>query len=114
METRGNRQNYFPLNDGYDSEALPEDRLSSPIPGSLSPETTECEILPSESISQSSPILTTINSSDSNSLPSAYDYKSKKRAWFWDYFGKTEVPHEWYEKKKQRLIDTKIQCSIID
>jgi hypothetical protein len=56
METRGNRQYYFALNDGYDSEALPEDQLSIPIPGSLSLEATECEILPSESISQSPPI----------------------------------------------------------
>jgi hypothetical protein len=50
METRGNHQNYFALNDGYDNEALPEDQLSSLIPGSLLLETTEHEILPSESI----------------------------------------------------------------
>ncbi|KAK9376707.1 uncharacterized protein V1513DRAFT_437887 [Lipomyces chichibuensis] len=34
METRGYRQNYFALNDGYDSAVLPEDQLSnSPTPG---------------------------------------------------------------------------------
>jgi hypothetical protein len=41
VETRGKRQNYFALNDGYDSETLPEDQLSSPIPGSLSLEITD-------------------------------------------------------------------------
>lgn len=33
METRRDRQNYVALNDGYVSEALPEDRLSSPFHG---------------------------------------------------------------------------------
>jgi hypothetical protein len=134
METRGNRQNYLALNDGYDSEALPEDQLSSPNPGSLSIsridqrefdsflEIAECEILPSESISQSPQLLksTAIDSSvvshisQDNSLPSTHDSKAKKRAWFWDYFSQNEIPHEWYEKKKRRVIDTKIQCSVMD
>ena len=65
METRGNRQNYFALNDGYDNEALPEDQLSSPTSNTsifsaftrpeLNPfidNPTNVEINPSESASQ--------------------------------------------------------------
>ncbi|KAK9334734.1 hypothetical protein LIPSTDRAFT_738 [Lipomyces starkeyi NRRL Y-11557] len=39
MQTRGNRQNYFALNDGYDSDAASEDCISSP----LSPATQDLE-----------------------------------------------------------------------
>ncbi|KAJ6091535.1 hypothetical protein N7467_003504 [Penicillium canescens] len=60
LETHGKRQNYVALNDGYDSEALPEDRLSSPNPGlSTLPELDtfldipDLEINPYESLSQS-------------------------------------------------------------
>ncbi|KAK9385567.1 hypothetical protein V1515DRAFT_237307 [Lipomyces mesembrius] len=79
MQTRGNRQNYLALNDGYDSDAASEDWISSPLspatqdleeagpsylPHSLSQsavsadinscvEILDDEVLPSESASQS-------------------------------------------------------------
>ncbi|KAK9490521.1 hypothetical protein V1508DRAFT_424700 [Lipomyces doorenjongii] len=37
LETRGNGQDYLALNDGYDTEALTEDRISSKIPDAAVP-----------------------------------------------------------------------------
>ncbi|KAK9350222.1 hypothetical protein V1523DRAFT_109415 [Lipomyces doorenjongii] len=134
METRGYRQNYFALNDGYDSEVLPEDQLSkSPTPGpSANPifgqreldsfiDISDVEVLPSDSVSQStrqpgadSSIVAM--SSDDIALPSVRPHTDKKKAWFWAYFTQKEIAHEWYDQKykKPRTTDTRIQCSIVD
>ncbi|KAK9385263.1 hypothetical protein V1515DRAFT_255022 [Lipomyces mesembrius] len=81
METRGYRQSYFALNDGYDSEVLPEDQLSrSPTPGpSSNPifgqreldsfiDISDVEVLPSDSVSQLIPQLGADSSMVSRSL----------------------------------------------
>ncbi|KAK9342093.1 hypothetical protein V1522DRAFT_417255, partial [Lipomyces starkeyi] len=82
METRGNRQDYLALNDGYDTETQTDSHCSSPIldatdSGSSSlhysigqPELyaevdpilqlSDCEILPSESVSQPQSFSSTI------------------------------------------------------
>ncbi|KAK9377310.1 uncharacterized protein V1513DRAFT_95484 [Lipomyces chichibuensis] len=134
METRGYRQNYFALNDGYDSEVLPEDQLSnSPTPGpSSNPmfgqreldsliDISDVEVLPSDSVSQP----TRQPDGDSSIvsrpsvdivLPLVRPYSDKKKAWFWAYFTQKEIAHEWYDQKykKRRTTDTRIQCSIVD
>lgn len=137
METRGNRQNYFALNDCYDNEALPEDQLSSPTSGNASkfsaftqPELnpfidnpTNVEINPSESASQTLSYPTTavdssIVSYASQNPPSTTNCSqpTTKEAWFRAYFSKHEVAREWYTKKhkKRKLVDMDIQCSIMD
>ena len=111
METRGNRQNYFALNDGYDNEALPEDQLSSPTSNTsifsaftrpeLNPfidNPTNVEINPSESASQTlSNPTTAVDSSivsyASQNPPSTTNRSQPtiKEAWFWAYFSKHEV-----------------------
>ncbi|KAJ8100121.1 hypothetical protein POJ06DRAFT_124813 [Lipomyces tetrasporus] len=119
METRGNRQNYLALNDGYDSEGLPEDQLSNPTPGpSSNPifsqgeldsfiEISDVEVLPSDSVSESIPqpgadSSIVSRSSQDIALPSVLSNTGKKKAWFWAYFTQKEIPHEWYEKKYKK------------
>ncbi|KAK9357130.1 hypothetical protein V1504DRAFT_136801 [Lipomyces starkeyi] len=47
METRGNRQNYLALNDGYESDAPSEDWISSPLsPATQGPEEPGPSALP--------------------------------------------------------------------
>ncbi|KAK9488073.1 hypothetical protein V1527DRAFT_402862 [Lipomyces starkeyi] len=121
METRGYRQNYFTLNDGYDSEVLPEDQLSrSPTYGpSSNPifgqreldsfiDIGDVEVFTFDSVSQStrqpgvdSSIVST-RSSEDIALPSVCPHTDKKKAWFWEYFTQKETT------------DTRIQCSIVD
>jgi hypothetical protein len=131
METRGNRQNYLALNDGYDNEALPEDQLSSPTPElSTLPtftrieldtflDTPDVEINPSESASQSLSYPISSTAADSSIVLYASQnplHKPKNEAWFWAYFSRHEVPREWYTRKhkKRKLMDLDIQCSIVD
>ena len=97
METRGNRQNYLALNDGYDNEALPEDQLSSPTPElSTLPtftrieldtflDTPDVEINPSESASQSLSYPISSTAADSSIVLYASQnplHKPKNEAWF--------------------------------
>ncbi|KAK9360845.1 hypothetical protein V1504DRAFT_368314, partial [Lipomyces starkeyi] len=134
METRGYRPNYFTLNDGYDSEVLPEDQLSrSPTPGpSSNPifgqreldsfiDISDVEVLPSDSVSQSTPRPGADSSivsrpSEDIALPLVRPHTDKKKAWFWAYFTQKDIAHEWYDQKykKRRTTDTRIQCSIVD
>lgn len=136
METRGNRQNYLMLNDGYDDEALPEDQLSSLTPdlsvlsAITQPELNafldiaDVEIHPSESASQSLSYPTTSTAAGSsivsyasqNPLPTANPLTTKKEAWFWAYFSRHEVHREWHTKKhkKRKFMDMDIQCSVVD
>lgn len=98
MSTRQKRPNYFLLNDGFDDEALPEDRILEafqPEPDSFT-NITSSEILPSESVSQT---LTGIISAGSCSLPTPnYSQKRPRPApvtsWMWDQFEVTEVDRE--------------------
>ncbi|KAK9359154.1 hypothetical protein V1504DRAFT_364033, partial [Lipomyces starkeyi] len=114
--TRGNRQNYLALNDGYDNEVLQEDQLSSPTPGPSS-----------HTIGSQEELDSFLEISDVEILPSRISlavipdiccrfFNYKKRAWFLAYFTQKEIPHQWYEKKykERRSTDTEIQCSIVD
>ncbi|KAK9350240.1 hypothetical protein V1505DRAFT_290046, partial [Lipomyces doorenjongii] len=103
--------NYLALNDGY--ENFIRNQLSSLTPGPSSYaifsqrepdsfiETTDVEILPSESVSQLIPQLVADSSIVSRSsqyfaLPPVCPH-NKKAAWFWAYFTQKQIPHEWYE-----------------
>ncbi|KAK9384935.1 hypothetical protein V1515DRAFT_609952 [Lipomyces mesembrius] len=134
METRGYRQKYLALNDGYDSEVLPEYQLwRSPTPGpSYNPifgqreldsfiDISDIEVLFSDSVSQSTPqpgadSSIVSRSSKDIALPSVRPHTDKKKAWLWAYFTQKEIPREWYDQKykKRRTTDTRIQCSIVD
>ncbi|KAK9428606.1 hypothetical protein V1505DRAFT_332264, partial [Lipomyces doorenjongii] len=132
MQTRGNRQNYLALNDGYDSDAASEDWISSPLspetqdleeagpsclPHSLSQsavsadinswvEILDDEVLPSESASQ--PLVAAASSQTAHPTP-------LKTEWLWGYFQTREFRNEWIEKRnnKKRFIDREILCALI-
>ena len=113
--TRQIRRDYFALNDGYDEESLPTDRL----PGFPDLEidsfinTPSSEIQPSESISE------TLAESSSSAFPS---YPRKRRRptpvsqWMWEYFQITEISREWKNPRtnKRELKDRIIYCAYID
>ncbi|KAK9481564.1 hypothetical protein V1527DRAFT_503513 [Lipomyces starkeyi] len=120
METRAYRQTYLALNYGYDSEVLPEGQLSrSPTPGpSSNPkfgqreldsfiEISDIAVLPSDSVSQSTPQLgadfsIVSRSSEDIALPSVRPHTYKKKARFWAYFTQKEIPREWYDQKYKK------------
>ncbi|KAK9489763.1 hypothetical protein V1508DRAFT_361396 [Lipomyces doorenjongii] len=123
MKTRGNRQDYLALNDGYDNETQTDSRCSSPIldatdPGSSSlhysagqPELyaeadpilqlSDSEILPSESVSQPQSLNSTIAGSSLKS-------EGQKRI--------METRDEWFDNriKKRKFADRIIRCAVID
>ncbi|KAK9319728.1 hypothetical protein V1517DRAFT_310476 [Lipomyces orientalis] len=123
METRGNRQNYLVLNDGYESDAQSGDWISSPpeepgpssLPHSVGQpavgadinsyvEVPDDEVLPSKSASQ--PPVTATSSQIADPAP-------QKTDWLWGYFQTRESPNEWIEKrnKKKRFTDREIRCT---
>jgi hypothetical protein len=120
MATHHNRRDYFLLNDGYDDESLPTDRLQGfpdPDPDpNLEPDSLldipSSEILPSESISQA------LAESSSSAIP--HPQKRQRPApvtrWMWDYFQITEIDQEWINKKtkKRELKDRDIRCAYIN
>ncbi|KAK9241486.1 hypothetical protein V1506DRAFT_440602, partial [Lipomyces tetrasporus] len=131
METRGHRQNYLALNDGYDTDVQTEDPNSSPIldaadagPSSRRYSISQIEldtevdsliqlsesgILPSESASQSQSLNSTISER-------SVIQKGRKESWFWQYFSTTETRSEWYDNriKKRKFVDRIIECAVID
>ncbi|KAK9237946.1 hypothetical protein V1525DRAFT_342647, partial [Lipomyces kononenkoae] len=127
MQTRGNRQDYLALNDGYDSETQTDTRCYSPIldatdpgPSSLNdsigqPESdppvdpillSDSEILGSESVSQP----------QSDIAGSSVTQRGAKESWFWQYFNCTETRSEWFDNrtKKRKFVDRIIQCAVVD
>ncbi|KAK9234129.1 hypothetical protein V1525DRAFT_321626, partial [Lipomyces kononenkoae] len=117
MQTRGNRQNYLALNDGYDSDALSEDWISSPLsPAAQDP--VEPSSLP-HSQSQSA-VSSDINSfveilddeelpAESASQPPARatssqiaDTTPQKTEWLWGYF------------QTRESMDREIRCTLVN
>jgi hypothetical protein len=114
--TRQKRPNYFLLNDGFDDEAAPEDRILDSSQSDFFESFTDIpssEILPSESASQ-----TPATSSQSSIL--RHTRKRPRPApvtnWMWSYFEVTNVTREWVVKrtKRRELIDRDIRCIYVD
>jgi hypothetical protein len=113
MQTRGNRLDYFALNDG------PEDWISSqeePVPSSPPFGDSQSaigtkidsllesfdEVLPSESASQQ-PATGSLSSNP-----------RQKNDWMWRHLLIRNIPNEWIEKRSQRkkVTDREICCAI--
>jgi hypothetical protein len=136
MQTRGRRQNYLALNDGYDSEAESEDRMpdtncstpSSPAENSGGPHqeplevnldsqcpaTSQLEVeeLPARGLPLAGEVvlLEPVSDAITRSLKG-----SEKVNWLWSYFEIQEFQNEWVEKrsKKRRHTDRKFRCSVV-
>lgn len=129
MQTRGIRQIYLALNDGFDSDTLPEDWMSnltktpaaqdlqehgpSSLPESIIQPVASTDIisylnfldeerLPSESAPQFPTTTTTIINVSEHSHT-----KQREIEWLWDHFQIGELPNEWIEKRsrKKRSVD---------
>ena len=133
MLTRRRRVNYRLLNDGID-EDLSEDygvepMINAPFPAAGSQEgtvgsvdTSDCELLSSESASQ--PLA--LNEKPPVSEPSAGLHDPFRRTyhqrpapvteWLWAYFETTVVDREWVLKRtnKRKLTDRDIHCAYVD
>ncbi|KAJ5109977.1 hypothetical protein N7532_002622 [Penicillium argentinense] len=138
MHTRQKRVNYRVLNDESDKESLPEDQIDqsskpSRPPSNLTPilpasqedvdvlaNTLDCELLPSESVSQvlgsqegSTDAITSITSY----VSSQYTKRpAPATEWIWGYFETTAIDRPWVIKRtsKRRLVDREIRCTHVD
>ncbi|KAK9241594.1 hypothetical protein V1506DRAFT_550285 [Lipomyces tetrasporus] len=130
--SRQRRLDYRLLNDGSDEEASFEDRilelpelpespesfpLNESAPGSVNG--PDCEVLPSQSVSQDPTSPVTEVSSSSIILEDSL--RTRKRAapateWMWAHFETTEYNRPWIMKttKSKRLTDREIRCIYID
>jgi hypothetical protein len=117
-EFRGIRQDQVASNEGFDSEALPEDRtgLSTllDLVSSLMSLTSRSTLANMYQPTFCPMSLTAADSSIVSYAPKALQ-KSKER-WFLPYFNRCQVPRASYttKSKKRKLTDTDIQCSIVD
>ncbi|KAJ8097682.1 hypothetical protein POJ06DRAFT_185144, partial [Lipomyces tetrasporus] len=129
--SRQRRLDYRLLNDGSDEEALFEDRIHElPMaPDSVPPDelifgvanSPDCEILPSQSISQNPTSPVTVDSSSSIISEDSCTIQPRNRAarateWMWAYFETAEYNRPWIMKrtKSKRLTDRDIRCIYID
>jgi hypothetical protein len=125
------RLDYRLLNDGSDEEASFEDRIQE-LP--MAPDSVpadeltfgvangpDCEILPSQSISENPTSPVTVDSSSPSISEDSCTIQPRKRAaaaseWMWTYFETTEYNRPWIMKrtKSKRLTDRDIRCIYID
>ncbi|KAJ5742343.1 hypothetical protein N7533_011752 [Penicillium manginii] len=143
MRTRQKRLNYRVLNDESDGESLPEDQTDQSSEPSEPPcnhtrtllacqedavilaNIPDCELLPSESVSQV--LVSQESSTDADtsitgtSITSNISFQCSKRPapateWIWGYFETTAVDCPWVIKRtnKRRLVDREICCMHVD